>query len=116
MSKSFKCKNRLFREDRQSAPALNELCEQCGGGVGLCVSVVLSSCLLVPHAKSIKPSRRPDVRSMKGETESNGGAFAKLLNGLFGKRIFMVNLNAATKTTILYKLKPGKVVTRLMRL
>jgi len=37
-----------------------------------------------------------------------GGTFAKLFKGLFGKkemRILMVGLDAAGKTTILYKLK-----------
>lgn len=45
-----------------------------------------------------------------------GGAFAKLLSGLFGKkemRILMVGLDAAGKTTILYKLKLGEVVTTI---
>jgi len=45
-----------------------------------------------------------------------GGAFAKLFSGLFGKkemRILMVGLDAAGKTTILYKLKLGEVVTTI---
>src|SRR3954447_6081247 len=45
-----------------------------------------------------------------------GGAFAKLFAGLFGKkemRILMVGLDAAGKTTILYKLKLGEVVTTI---
>src|SRR3954471_9725313 len=45
------------------------------------------------------------------------GLFAsKLLKGLFGKRdvrILMVGLDAAGKTTILYKLKLGEIVTTI---
>ena len=44
-----------------------------------------------------------------------GGAFAKLF-GRFGKkdmRILMVGLDAAGKTTILYKLKLGEIVTTI---
>ena len=42
--------------------------------------------------------------------------FGKLFDGLFGKkemRILMVGLDAAGKTTILYKLKLGEVVTTI---
>jgi small GTP-binding protein len=45
-----------------------------------------------------------------------GGAIGKLLSRLFGKqemRILMVGLDAAGKTTILYKLKLGEVVTTI---
>jgi ADP-ribosylation factor protein 1 len=45
-----------------------------------------------------------------------GDAFSKLFAGLFGKRemrILMVGLDAAGKTTILYKLKLGEVVTTI---
>merc|ERR1712086_490770 len=45
-----------------------------------------------------------------------GGMFAKVFTGLFGKkemRILMVGLDAAGKTTILYKLKLGEVVTTI---
>ncbi len=43
-----------------------------------------------------------------------GLAISKLFEGFFGKqecRILMVGLDAAGKTTILYKLKLGEVVT-----
>ncbi|XP_068196493.1 ADP-ribosylation factor 1 [Antennarius striatus] len=45
-----------------------------------------------------------------------GNMFDKLLKNLFGKkevRILMVGLDAAGKTTILYKLKLGEVVTTI---
>eukprot|EP01027_Heterolobosea_sp_BB2_P025628 GEZU01039332.1.p1 GENE.GEZU01039332.1~~GEZU01039332.1.p1 ORF type:complete len:182 (-),score=64.14 GEZU01039332.1:137-682(-) len=45
-----------------------------------------------------------------------GAAFAKLFKNLFGKkevRILMVGLDAAGKTTILYKLKLGEIVTTI---
>ncbi|XP_071499269.1 ADP-ribosylation factor 1 [Diadema antillarum] len=45
-----------------------------------------------------------------------GNVFAKLFNGLFGRkemRILMVGLDAAGKTTILYKLKLGEIVTTI---
>jgi len=45
-----------------------------------------------------------------------GNAFAKLFKSLFSKkemRILMVGLDAAGKTTILYKLKLGEVVTTI---
>ena len=43
-----------------------------------------------------------------------GSVFAKLFKGLIGKkemRILMVGLDAAGKTTILYKLKLGEIGT-----
>lgn len=45
-----------------------------------------------------------------------GSAFSALFKGLFGKkemRILMVGLDAAGKTTILYKLKLGEIVTTI---
>ena len=45
-----------------------------------------------------------------------GNALTKLLANLFGKkdmRILMVGLDAAGKTTILYKLKLGEIVTTI---
>jgi len=45
-----------------------------------------------------------------------GNVFARLFAGLFGKkemRILMVGLDAAGKTTILYKLKLGEIVTTI---
>ena len=44
------------------------------------------------------------------------GLFQSVLKGLFGKkemRILMVGLDAAGKTTILYKLKLGEIVTTI---
>jgi ADP-ribosylation factor protein 1 len=45
-----------------------------------------------------------------------GNIFANLFKNLFGKkemRILMVGLDAAGKTTILYKLKLGEIVTTI---
>ena len=45
-----------------------------------------------------------------------GNVFTTLFKGLFGKkemRILMVGLDAAGKTTILYKLKLGEIVTTI---
>lgn len=45
-----------------------------------------------------------------------GNVFGNLFKGLFGKkemRILMVGLDAAGKTTILYKLKLGEIVTTI---
>lgn len=45
-----------------------------------------------------------------------GNVIASLFKGLFGKkemRILMVGLDAAGKTTILYKLKLGEIVTTI---
>ncbi len=45
-----------------------------------------------------------------------GSVFGQLFKGLFGKkemRILMVGLDAAGKTTILYKLKLGEIVTTI---
>lgn len=45
-----------------------------------------------------------------------GLSFAKLFSGFFAKkdmRILMVGLDAAGKTTILYKLKLGEIVTTI---
>ncbi|CAG8580303.1 9756_t:CDS:2 [Acaulospora morrowiae] len=49
-------------------------------------------------------------------TQKMGLSISKLLQGLFGKkemRILMVGLDAAGKTTILYKLKLGEIVTTI---
>lgn len=52
-----------------------------------------------------------------GHNSANmGNMFANLFKGLFGKkemRILMVGLDAAGKTTILYKLKLGEIVTTI---
>ena len=45
-----------------------------------------------------------------------GNIFSNIFKGLFGKkemRILMVGLDAAGKTTILYKLKLGEIVTTI---
>jgi GTPase SAR1 family protein len=63
--------------------------------------------------------RRPDdlgFVSAAGEREKMGLTFTKLFSRLFAKkemRILMVGLDAAGKTTILYKLKLGEIVTTI---
>lgn len=50
------------------------------------------------------------------KSDTMGNMFATLFKGLFGKkemRILMVGLDAAGKTTILYKLKLGEIVTTI---
>ncbi|TVU44459.1 hypothetical protein EJB05_03902, partial [Eragrostis curvula] len=54
--------------------------------------------------------------SGQGEREEMGLTFTKLFSRLFAKkemRILMVGLDAAGKTTILYKLKLGEIVTTI---
>merc|ERR1711879_293398 len=56
------------------------------------------------------------VMGSKGEDSTMGLSFAKLFSRMFGSRemrILMVGLDAAGKTTILYKLKLGEVVTTI---
>merc|ERR1711879_1012175 len=58
------------------------------------------------HLPIKTPSHRTHIHTM-------GLSVSKLLSGLFGKkemRILMVGLDAAGKTTILYKLKLGETV------
>lgn len=66
----------------------------------------------------IKSSRKGEDRSIAGKLGKLGGLFTSRFNfsGLFGKtqlRILMVGLDAAGKTTILYKMKLGEVVTTI---
>lgn len=61
------------------------------------------------------PSSLPSSLS-KQTSITMGNVFANLFKGLFGKkemRILMVGLDAAGKTTILYKLKLGEIVTTI---
>merc|ERR1711879_104555 len=56
------------------------------------------------------------VLASKGEDSTMGLSFAKLFSRMFGSqemRILMVGLDAAGKTTILYKLKLGEIVTTI---
>ncbi|XP_011805118.1 PREDICTED: ADP-ribosylation factor 1-like isoform X2 [Colobus angolensis palliatus] len=62
-----------------------------------------------------QPLRCPWTVSFHLST-SMGNIFANLFTGLFGKKemlILMVSLDAAGKTTILYKLKLGEIVTTI---
>merc|ERR1711988_815542 len=64
----------------------------------------------------ISKGRRVSERHGDTETSVMGLAFGKLFSKLFGKkdvRILMVGLDAAGKTTILYKLKLGEIVTTI---
>lgn len=56
------------------------------------------------------------VKSCIVEPAAMGNIFGNLLKSLIGKkemRILMVGLDAAGKTTILYKLKLGEIVTTI---
>lgn len=58
----------------------------------------------------------PDFTGQWKHISAMGNIFANLFKGLFGKkemRILMVGLDAAGKTTILYKLKLGEIVTTI---
>lgn len=58
----------------------------------------------------------PDFTGQWEHISIMGNIFANLFKGLFGKkemRILMVGLDAAGKTTILYKLKLGEIVTTI---
>ena len=60
--------------------------------------------------------RRPFSLTKHQKQTKMGNVFATLFKGLFGKkemRILMVGLDAAGKTTILYKLKLGEIVTTI---
>uniref|UniRef100_A0A0D9WWW7 ADP-ribosylation factor n=1 Tax=Leersia perrieri TaxID=77586 RepID=A0A0D9WWW7_9ORYZ len=65
------------------------------------------------------PQIRSEIRLGEGRKEGSGKmglAFGKLFSRLFAKkemRILMVGLDAAGKTTILYKLKLGEIVTTI---
>jgi len=66
--------------------------------------------------KSKQKSIHTIINIYRTPNATMGSAFAKLFSGLFGKkemRILMVGLDAAGKTTILYKLKLGEVVTTI---
>uniref|UniRef100_A0A0E0AHD4 ADP-ribosylation factor n=1 Tax=Oryza glumipatula TaxID=40148 RepID=A0A0E0AHD4_9ORYZ len=74
------------------------------------------------HPPPLPPSPADQIRSdpiRSGEKEEGGKmglAFGKLFSRLFAKkemRILMVGLDAAGKTTILYKLKLGEIVTTI---
>ncbi|ROT71202.1 ADP-ribosylation factor 1 isoform X1 [Penaeus vannamei] len=86
-----------------------------GGGRGKCRSRDMTSsprrgrCGRVVVASAIFTLSPLKVAKM-------GNIFANLFKGLFGKkemRILMVGLDAAGKTTILYKLKLGEIVTTI---
>merc|ERR1711988_1662074 len=64
----------------------------------------------------ISKGRRVSERHGDTETTIMGLTFSKVFGKLFGKkdvRILMVGLDAAGKTTILYKLKLGEIVTTI---
>ena len=69
--------------------------------------------LTVSQQPFVNPSR---IESATTQTATMGLAFSKLFDRLWGKkemRILMVGLDAAGKTTILYKLKLGEIVTTI---
>uniref|UniRef100_A0A9L0T161 ARF GTPase 1 n=1 Tax=Equus caballus TaxID=9796 RepID=A0A9L0T161_HORSE len=73
------------------------------------------SCLWCCISK-VAPIPKVSLASVAPTVCSMGNIFANLFKGLFGKkemRILMVGLDAAGKTTILYKLKLGEIVTTI---
>jgi len=68
--------------------------------------------LPVPNSLKVKEGAHDENAGAK----IMGSIFSSALSGLFGKkemRILMVGLDAAGKTTILYKLKLGEIVTTI---
>lgn len=68
------------------------------------------------HISSNFKSLNCNLFQIKTKQKKMGNVFANLFKGLFGKkemRILMVGLDAAGKTTILYKLKLGEIVTTI---
>ena len=68
------------------------------------------------HAPSFITRTRPLGTSLPSAPANMGLTFSKLFDKLWGKkemRILMVGLDAAGKTTILYKLKLGEIVTTI---
>ncbi|THH16444.1 hypothetical protein EW146_g4204 [Bondarzewia mesenterica] len=71
---------------------------------------------LSPIIRSPPPVSRSNFSIFTSVTYAMGLSVSRLLSGLFGKkemRILMVGLDAAGKTTILYKLKLGEIVTTI---
>merc|ERR1719342_1401692 len=70
-----------------------------------------------PRSKTTKLLLLDSLLQERADTAAAmGNMFASLFQGLFGKkemRILMVGLDAAGKTTILYKLKLGEIVTTI---
>src|SRR3990167_8132182 len=58
-------------------------------------------------------NKRFSFPSTKNKNNTMGSIFAKLFNPKKEMRILMVGLDAAGKTTILYKLKLGEIVTTI---
>ncbi|XP_042860411.1 ADP-ribosylation factor 1 isoform X1 [Penaeus japonicus] len=83
---------------------------------GRCGRVVVASAIF-----TLSPPGEPLFLVSRGcsaaeKVAKMGNIFANLFKGLFGKkemRILMVGLDAAGKTTILYKLKLGEIVTTI---
>lgn len=79
-----------------------------GPGSGVYIPLSIISIIIV-YWFGIRLNRLVDLFTM-------GITLARIFGGLFGKkdmRILMVGLDAAGKTTILYKLKLGEIVTTI---
>jgi GTPase SAR1 family protein len=66
--------------------------------------------------ESLYTAFHPPTSTQHAPTATMGLTFSKLFDKLWGKkemRILMVGLDAAGKTTILYKLKLGEIVTTI---
>lgn len=77
---------------------------------------IYGSCHAVQLTVFVNVSKAHGTRYLHGTNYCRGLTISKLFTGLFGHkemRILMVGLDAAGKTTILYKLKLGEVVSTM---
>lgn len=82
----------------------------------LFLSLLDRSCVSQQYARPPRPQMPVPLLTLFSFPVAMGGSFGKLFAGFFGKkemRILMVGLDAAGKTTILYKLKLGEIVTTI---
>ncbi|KAI3365722.1 hypothetical protein L3Q82_010163, partial [Scortum barcoo] len=96
----------------------NQPSSYCFEGVDIWIENVQGECLRIRERRQVKVGHVAIGISdqVRHSFVTMGNVFANLFKGLFGKkemRILMVGLDAAGKTTILYKLKLGEIVTTI---